>query len=90
MSKRRISLGDQIRQAVKDAPTSRNALCKAAGIDPGSLSRFMAGTVGLSLPTLNALADVLCLRVVTDGQPKLPAPGKPGRPPGRRRKGTSN
>lgn len=89
MRKKRISLGDQIRQAVRDAPTSRNALCKAAGIDPGSFSRFMSGTVGLSLETLNALAAVLSLRVVTDGQAKLPAPGKPGRPPGRRGKGTS-
>ena len=80
MTKKRISLGDQIRQAVKDAPMSRNALCKAAGIDKGSFSRFMARKVGLSIPTLDALAEVLRLDVVAGKPIKLPPPGKPGRP----------
>ena len=63
MSKKRASLGDQIRQAVKDAPMSRNALCKAAGIDKGSFSRFMAGRVGLTLANLEAVAAILDLHI---------------------------
>jgi transcriptional regulator with XRE-family HTH domain len=71
MSKRHATLGDQIRQAVKAAPMSRNALCAAAGIDKGSFSRFMAGKVGLSLPSLDALSRVLDLRIVAGGQETL-------------------
>lgn len=72
MSKRQVKLGDQIRLAVKAAPMSRNALCKAAGIDKGALSRFMAGKVGLMLPSLEALAAVLDLHIVV-GNPKTRA-----------------
>lgn len=66
MGKKRISLGDQIRQVVKAMPMSRNALCKTAGIDKGSFSRFMAGQATLGLAKLDALADVLRLRIVAD------------------------
>lgn len=72
MNKKRISLGDQIRQAVEAAPMSRNALCKAAGIDKGSFSRFMAGKVGLTLANLEAVADLLGLQIVAD-KPKRKA-----------------
>ena len=37
-----------------------------ARIDQASFSRFMAGKVGMSLPTLDALADALGLDVVTN------------------------
>jgi transcriptional regulator with XRE-family HTH domain len=70
MSKQ-IKLGDQIRLAVKAAPMSRNTLCKAAGIDKGALSRFMAGKVGLMLPSLEALADALDLHIII-GKGKAP------------------
>ena len=70
MSKKRMNLGDEIREAVKAAPMSRNALCKAAGgIDKGSFSRFMGGKVGLELSNLEALADVLDLHIAV-GKPK--------------------
>jgi transcriptional regulator with XRE-family HTH domain len=58
------SLGDQIRAAIDASGMSRNAVCKATGIDPGSMSRFMSGRVGLSLETLDRLAELLGLRVV--------------------------
>lgn len=80
MGKKRISLGDQIRQAVKDAPTSRNAICRAAGIDPAALSRFVSGKLGLMLPALNALSAVLGLRIVVDPSVAVPSAGKAGRP----------
>jgi transcriptional regulator with XRE-family HTH domain len=57
-------LSDQVRRAVDRSGLSRYRICKLAGIDEGSFSRFMAGKVGLSLPTLDALADVLNLDVV--------------------------
>jgi len=64
VTKTRVKLSDQVRRAVDDSGLSRYRICKLAGIDEGSFSRFMAGKVGLSLPTLDALADVLGLDVV--------------------------
>ena len=67
MSKKRMSLGDQIREAVKAIPTRRQVLCDRTGIDKGSMSRFVAGKVGLNLETLDRLAAALRLRIVQDG-----------------------
>lgn len=80
MGKKRIKLSDQIRQAVNDSGLSRYMICKGAGIDQGSFSRFMQKKIGLSLPTLDALADVLGLNIVTTGKrPEIPK-GRRGRP----------
>lgn len=65
MTKKRTKLSDQIRQEVDRSGLSRYRICRLAGIDEGSFSRFMAGKVGLSLPTLDTLADVLNLDIVT-------------------------
>jgi len=81
MRSKRLRLSDQIRRAVDDSGLSRYAICKASGLDKGAMSRFMAGRVGLSLPTLDALADVLALRIVADGPVNVPPPGRPGRKP---------
>ena len=64
MSKTRTQFSDQIRQAVEASGLSRYRICKDAGIDQAAFSRFMAGKVGLSMPTVDALADVLGLDVV--------------------------
>jgi hypothetical protein len=64
VTKKRTKLSDQIRREVDRSGLSRYRICKLAEIDEGSFSRFMAGKVGLSLPTLDALADVLNLDVV--------------------------
>ena len=53
-----------MRHEVDRSGLSRYRICRLAGIDQASFSRFMAGKVGLSLPTLDALADVLGLDVV--------------------------
>ena len=66
MTRTRVKLSDQVRRAVAGASLSRYRICKLAGIDQATFSRFMAGKVGLSLPTLDALADVLGLDVVAD------------------------
>ena len=80
MGKKRIKLSDQIRQAVDDSGLTRYAICKGARIDQASFSRFMRGAIGLSLPTLDALADVLGLNIVANGErPEIPK-GRRGRP----------
>lgn len=66
MTKTRVKLSDQVRRAVAGSGLSRYRICKLARIDQATFSRFMAGKVGLSLPTLDALADVLGLDVVAD------------------------
>jgi transcriptional regulator with XRE-family HTH domain len=81
MSKKRIKLSEQIRRAVDGAGVPRRRVCKGAGIDEAVMSRFMAGTVGLSLAALDSLADVLGLNVTADGPMRLPPPAKIGRPP---------
>lgn len=68
MSRKSTSLGDEIRQAVIEAPMSRNALCREAGIDKGTFSRFMAGK-GLKLVNLEAIAKILDLHICK-GKPK--------------------
>ena len=64
MGKKRIRFSDQIRQAVDSSGLSRYRICKEAGIDQATFSRFMSGKVGMALPTLDALADVLGLDII--------------------------
>ena len=44
---------------------SRYAICKAIGFSQASMSRFMAGTGGLSLDVLDRIADLLDLRIAS-------------------------
>ena len=69
MSSRKVKLVDQIRQAAIASGLSQNALARAAGMDPGAVNRFINGERGLSMEGLDALADVLGLRIVAD-EPK--------------------
>lgn len=57
-------MSDQLRNAINDSGLSRYAVCQACGIDKGTMSRFMAGEVGLSLETIDRLADYLGLQIV--------------------------
>jgi transcriptional regulator with XRE-family HTH domain len=59
-------LSDQVRRAVASSGLSRYRICKLGRIDQATFSRFMAGKVGLSLATLDALAEILKLRIVVD------------------------
>jgi len=80
MSKKRIMLGDQIRRAIDDSGLSRYAICKACNFSEGGFSRFMAGQVGMTLANLDAVADLLDLRIVAGGNPRnVPPAAKPGR-----------
>ncbi len=65
MGKKQVKLSGEIRQAVEGfTAMSRNGLCRELGIDKGLFSRFMAGTGGLSMANLDALADFLDLHIV--------------------------
>ena len=55
---------DEIRRAIKRSEHTRYAISKATGIDQAQLSRLMAGKIGLSIDTLEQLADFLGLEIV--------------------------
>jgi hypothetical protein len=60
---RTATFSDVIRAAVERDGRPRNAICRAAGIDPAALCRFMHGTVGLSTSSLDKLLPVLGLEL---------------------------
>lgn len=76
-----IKLSDQIRQAVIASGLSRYGICKVIGLDQAVFSRFMADKSGLSVKNLDALADVLRLKIVQRGKPAPIPKGRPGRKP---------
>ena len=63
MATRRRTLSDQLRQAIKASDLSRYAICKATGIDQGSMSHFMARQGGFSLPSVEKLVGFLDLEL---------------------------
>ena len=74
-------LSDEIRQAAINCGTSQNRLAIAAGMNRATLCRFISGERGLSMEYLDALADVLKLRIVADGPADVLPAGRPGRKP---------
>ena len=65
MSKRKKPippLSDQLRQIIEQHELSRNAICKAAEVDPSQLHRFVHGTGRLTTDSLDRLGMVLGLR----------------------------
>jgi transcriptional regulator with XRE-family HTH domain len=63
-------LSDQVRDAVNGSGLSRYRICQEIGLNQGTLSRFMSGRSGLSLETLDRLAELLGLTVVVKRQRK--------------------
>lgn len=55
-------LSDQLRAIIRDHDLSRNAICKAAEVDPSQLHRFLHGTGRLTTDSLDRLGRVLGLR----------------------------
>lgn len=76
MGKKRAKLSDQVRQAVDASGMSRYAICKALGMDQSIMSRFMNGKGGLQQDTLDALAELLDLRIVAGAKTGRKAGGK--------------
>lgn len=64
MATRNDKLSDQLRRAIDASGMSRYRICALIGLDKSVMSRFMAGTSGLSVETLDRLGELLELRVV--------------------------
>ena len=67
--------GEQLRQAIERSGMSRYAIGQAAGIDKATMSRFMAGKVGLSLESIDKIVDVLRLKLVAEPSRKTKKTG---------------
>jgi DNA-binding Xre family transcriptional regulator len=52
---------ESLREAVRTAPVTRYKISQATGISQANLSRFVHGTRGLSMESLDALCDFLGL-----------------------------
>ena len=61
--KQRLSLSDELRQAVERSGVSRYGIWQQTGIDQGSLSKFMDGERGLGMESIDKLADLLGLHI---------------------------
>ena len=59
-------LSEQIRRVIKESELSRFAIATLSKIDHGAFSRFMVGRGGLSMASLDRLAEVLALKVVAE------------------------
>jgi transcriptional regulator with XRE-family HTH domain len=68
MSKKRVKLSDQVRQAVDASQLTRYRMCKTLGIAESTMSRFMSGRGGLGMAYLDALADLLGLDITVGKQ----------------------
>jgi transcriptional regulator with XRE-family HTH domain len=78
-ARRKTRFSDQLRQAVKQSGFSRYAICKQAGLDQSVLHRFMHGTSGLSVPSIDTICEILGLRLITEGEAQPRPPTKKGR-----------
>ncbi|MBE3096961.1 MAG: helix-turn-helix domain-containing protein [Planctomycetes bacterium] len=82
MKARRLKLSQQIRKAIDTSGLSRYRIAVETGLDHAAMSRFMADKGGLSVESLDAIADVLGLEVTAVN----PRPVQPPKRPGRKRK----
>jgi hypothetical protein len=57
------SFSDQLRQAVRESELTRYAICVRTGIDQGTLCRFVQGTRGMSLASVDRLMEALELEI---------------------------
>ena len=65
MAKRSDSVSDQLRRIIDESELSRNRICIASDIDPSHLHRFVHGTGRLTNDTIDKLAPVLGLRLIS-------------------------
>ncbi|MFO0916105.1 MAG: helix-turn-helix transcriptional regulator [Pirellulales bacterium] len=57
------SLSSQLRQAILSSELTRYEIAKTIGVSQALLSRFVCGTVGLSLATADKLGHLLQLEL---------------------------
>jgi transcriptional regulator with XRE-family HTH domain len=62
----RRELTNQIRTAIERSGLTRYGIAKASGVAQSALSRFVSGKGSLTLSSLERLAPVLGLRIVTE------------------------
>jgi predicted XRE-type DNA-binding protein len=70
--KQRLSLSDELRQAIERSGVSRYSIWQQTGIDQGSLSKFMDGERGLGLESIDKLAELLGLHIVAKPESRRP------------------
>ena len=54
---------DQLKRFIESSGESRYSISKRTGIDQAVLSRFMSGTGGMSLGSINKLMDAMGLEI---------------------------
>jgi transcriptional regulator with XRE-family HTH domain len=67
---KKTSISDQVRKAINAAGVTRYRIAQDTGVDEATLSRFVNGERGLSLPVLDKLADYLGLELSPKPQRK--------------------
>ena len=67
--KQRLSLSDELRQAIERSGVSRYSIWQQTGIDQGSLSKFMDGERGLGMESIDQIAELLGLHIVAEPEP---------------------
>ena len=61
---KRTKISDQIRDAIQSADVTRYRIAVETGIHEATLSRFMNGTGGMTVETLDKLGEYLGLEIV--------------------------
>jgi len=82
MKRKPRKLSDQFREAILTAPMSRAQIARLTGVSEPLLSRFVNCKTNLSLNMLDKIGELLDLRIVAGGPPKVEAPRR-----GRAKKG---
>ena len=77
MRKGYVSFSDQMRKVIKDCKLTRYRIGKETGIDQATLTRFMLGERGLTMKTLEVLAEFLEIHIVAKG-PRKPIKKRKG------------
>lgn len=67
-------LVDEIRRAVETSGKTRYRIAKESGVSAGQLSRLVNGERGMTVDTIERLADYLGLQITIE--PKAPKTGK--------------
>ena len=62
--RKKTKISDQIRDAIESADVTRYRISVETGINEATLSRFMNGTGGMTVETLDKLGEYLGLEIV--------------------------
>lgn len=77
--KKKQAFSDEIRAAVEGSDKTRYRIAQETGIDAAALCRFVQGQVGLSMDSLDRLAECIGLQVVMVGKTPTKRKTKKGR-----------